>query len=64
MWPPQETPLSSPVDTLLEPFSFNASAENLDELEAQEDGEKVPPEDLAAPHTPPTTPVKSEEGKP
>ncbi|XP_049645668.1 alpha-adducin isoform X2 [Suncus etruscus] len=38
--------------------------ENLDELEAQEDGEKVPPEDLAGPHTPPTTPVKSEEDQP
>lgn len=42
-------------------LTFCPSAENLDETREQK--EKSPPEPSAAPHTPPSTPVKLEEGE-
>lgn len=42
-------------------FTFCSPAESLDELTEQKDG--GPPELAAAPHTPPSTPVKLEEGE-
>lgn len=42
-------------------FTFCSPAESLDEMREQKDGS--PPEPPAAPHTPPSTPVKLEEGE-